>query len=117
MFTANLSRMQPASKDPSHDGRRQRWVEHRRERRQEFVAGALAAVRVHGAATGLDEVAAQVGVSKSVVYRHFADRDDLFGAVLDSIADDVLMPRIVGELGRVAEAQPEARVTDEATIR
>src|SRR6478752_1587548 len=98
MFTANLSRMQDVAKEPGHDGRRERWVEHR----QEFVAGALAAVRTHGAATGLDEVAAQVGVSKSVVYRHFADRDDLFGAVLDSIADDVLMPRILGELAQAA---------------
>ncbi|WP_426564659.1 TetR/AcrR family transcriptional regulator [Angustibacter sp. McL0619] len=109
--------MQEAKRGSAPDGRRERWVEHRRERREEFVAGALEAVRKHGVETGLDEVAASVGVSKSVVYRHFADRDDLFGAVLDSIADVVLMPRILGELAQTASAPPDQRVTDPATIR
>src|SRR3954454_18620672 len=117
MFTANLGRMQEAKRTTTPDGRRQRWVQHRRERRQQFVAGALAAVRQHGADTGLDEVAACVGVSKSVVYRHFADREDLFGAVLDAIADDVLMPHILSELEQAAGARPDQQVTDPETIR
>ncbi|GAA4352287.1 TetR/AcrR family transcriptional regulator [Angustibacter luteus] len=109
--------MQEGARTSSPDGRRQRWVEHRRERRQEFVQGALAAVRQHGADTGLDEVAASVGVSKSVVYRHFADREDLFGAVLDAIADDVLMPRILGALGEAAQATSEQLSLDADTVR
>ena len=62
------------------------------------MTAALAAVRRHGHDIGLDEVAAELGVSKSVVYRHFADRADLFGAVLDRVADEVLMPQLLGEL-------------------
>ncbi|WP_460458298.1 TetR/AcrR family transcriptional regulator [Angustibacter peucedani] len=99
--------MQEGGRRTSSDGRRRRWDEHRRERRQEFVQGALAAVRRHGASTGLDEVAAEVGVSKSVVYRHFHDRQDLFAAVLDAIAGDVLMPRMLQALAQVPEEAPD----------
>ncbi len=106
MFTANLVHVQEGGRRDTADGRRHRWDKHKRERRQEFVAGALAAVRRHGAATGLDEVAAEVGVSKSVVYRHFRDRQDLFAAVLDAIADDVLMPRVLEALARVPAQAP-----------
>lgn len=71
------------------------------------MQAALAAVRQYGSATGLDEVAAEVGVSKSVVYRHFADRQELFAAVLDAIADDVLMPRVITALQRLESADDE----------
>ncbi len=107
---------QQAASDAPPDGRRRRWAGHRAARREEFVAAAMAAVRRHGEATGLDEIAAETGVSKSVVYRHFADRADLFAAVLDAIADDVLMPRIAVELDQLG--QPDgAEVTDAETIR
>jgi AcrR family transcriptional regulator len=76
----------------------------------------MAAVRRHGEDTGLDEIAAEIGVSKSVVYRHFADRADLFAAVLDAIADDVLMPRITVALQQLAEVDGD-QVTDAETIR
>lgn len=97
------------------DGRRQRWAGHRQARRAELVAAAVEAVRAHGADTGLDEIAARAGVSKPVLYRHFADRADLFAAVLDAIADDVLMPRIVSELAGLPDL-PEPSVTDAATV-
>lgn len=76
----------------------------------------MAAVRRHGEATGLEEIAAETGVSKSVVYRHFTDRQDLFAAVLDAIADDVLMPRIADELAQL-RGSGGAEVTDVETIR
>ena len=52
-----------------------------------------------------------------MVYRHFADREDLFGAVLDAIADDVLMPRILGALGEAAQASSEQLTLDADTVR
>ena len=105
----------PAGHGPSSDGRRRRWDEHRRARRAEFVAAALTAVRRHGADTGLDEIAAEIGVSKSVVYRHFTDRSDLFAAVLDAIADEVLLPRIATELATLSDVA-EPPFTDAATV-
>lgn len=95
------------------DGRRRRWAGHRQARRSEFVAAAVQAIRLHGPQAGLDEIAAEAGVSKPVLYRHFADRSDLFAAVLDAIADDVLLPRI----GLDALADAGGELTDVATIR
>ena len=95
------------------DGRRQRWAGHRQVRRAQFVAAALEAIRSHGPDVGLDEIAAQAGVSKPVLYRHFADRTDLFAAVLDAIADEVLLPQI----GLDALADAGGELTDVDTIR
>lgn len=115
--------MQGVDEDPAPrpvDGRSRRWAEHRRARRAEFVDAAVAAVRRHGPDIGLDEVAAEIGVSKSVVYRHFTDRADLFSAVLDRIADDVLLPRLMGELallGSPAAGDTTDRLLDAAAVR
>ncbi|MCW2567499.1 MAG: putative Transcriptional regulator, TetR family [Mycobacterium sp.] len=67
------------------DGRSTRWEEHRRTRRAELVDAALAAIRRHGAGVGMDEIAALAGTSKTVLYRHFADKGDLYLAVCASV--------------------------------
>lgn len=95
------------------DGRRRRWAGHRQARRAELVAAAVEAIRAGGPHVGLDEIAARAGVSKPVLYRHFTDRDDLFAAVLDAIADEVLLPRI----GLEALGEGGGELTDAATIR
>lgn len=76
------------------DGRSTRWVEHRAARRRELVEAALRAIREHGASVGMDEVAAAAGTSKTVFYRHFADRAGLFHAVAERV--DALILRDVG---------------------
>ena len=53
------------------DGRASRWEEHRRQRRVELVDHTVRAIRQHGAGVGLDDIAAQAGTSKTVIYRHF----------------------------------------------
>lgn len=63
------------------DGRRTRWAEHRRRRREELVSAALRAITVQGAGIGMDDLAAAAGTSKTVLYRHFADKEDLYLAV------------------------------------
>lgn len=68
------------------DGRASRWDAHRRARRTELVDAALHAIRTHGAAVGMDEVAATAATSKTVVYRHFADRTQLYVAVCERVA-------------------------------
>ncbi|MFV0633664.1 TetR/AcrR family transcriptional regulator [Demequina sp.] len=69
----------------SVDGRDARWNQHRTERRRELVSHALRAIRVHGAGVGMDAIAARAGTSKTVIYRHFGDREGLYDAVVASV--------------------------------
>ena len=72
------------------DRRDSRWDEHRRTRREQLVQATLAAVGRHGAGVGMDEIAAEAGTSKTVVYRHFADRTELHAAVCARVAEQLL---------------------------
>jgi AcrR family transcriptional regulator len=74
----------------ARDRRDSRWDEHRRARREQLVDAALAAVSKHGAGVGMDEIAAEAGTSKTVVYRHFADRSALHVAVCSRVAGQLL---------------------------
>jgi AcrR family transcriptional regulator len=71
------------------DRRDSRWDEHRRARREQLVDATLAAVGRHGAGVGMEEIAAQAGTSKTVVYRHFADRTELHVAVCARVAEQL----------------------------
>jgi AcrR family transcriptional regulator len=83
------------------DRRDSRWDEHRRERRRQLVDATLAAVARHGAGVGMEEIAAEAGTSKTVVYRHFADRADLYVAVCDRVAAQ-LLPKLRGAIESTA---------------
>jgi AcrR family transcriptional regulator len=72
------------------DRRDSRWDDHRRARREQLVLATLAAVGKHGAGVGMDEIAAEAGTSKTVVYRHFADRTELHLAVCGRVAEQLL---------------------------
>jgi AcrR family transcriptional regulator len=84
---------------PALDGRRSRWTEHRRARREDLVAAAVEAVRRTGPDFAVDDVARSAGVSKTVIYRYFTDKDELVDAVLERISATVLLPRLLGEIG------------------
>jgi AcrR family transcriptional regulator len=75
-----------ASTRPRRDRRSSRWDEHRRARRHELTLATIVAIRAHGAEVGMSQVAAQARTSKTVVYRHFADKNDLYLAVCDRVA-------------------------------
>jgi AcrR family transcriptional regulator len=75
------------------DARRERWKGHREARRAEFVEATIRAVAEHGPDVGMDEIAAEAGVSKPVLYRHFADKSDLYVAV-GQRATEMLMDRL-----------------------
>ncbi len=81
-----------APKNVAHtrDRRDSRWDEHRRTRREQLVQATLTAVSRHGAGVGMDEIAAEAGTSKTVVYRHFADRAELYVAVCNRVASQLL---------------------------
>lgn len=59
------------------DGRKRRWHQHKVERRNELVDGTIEAIRRHGRFLSMDEIAAEIGVSKTVLYRYFVDKNDL----------------------------------------
>ena len=80
------------------DGRKRRWHQHKVERRTELVDGALDAIRRLGRDVGMDEIAAEIGVSKTVLYRYFVDKNDLTTAVLMRFTQTTLIPNLAAAL-------------------
>ncbi len=72
------------------DGRSTRWDDHREGRRAELVAAAVAAIDEHGSGASIAQIAASAGVSKPVLYRYFTDKNDLYRAVGQWSAEQVL---------------------------
>jgi AcrR family transcriptional regulator len=93
---------QPADPATRPDGRDTRWAEHRLARRVELVEATLRAVRRHWAGVGMDEIAAEAGTSKTVLYRHFGGKAGLYVAVVESV--DRL---IAGDLERALGSQQD----------
>ncbi len=90
--------IQPAQRSVPRDGRDARWEEHRATRRQELVEHTLRAIREHGPGVGMDEIAAQAGTSKPVLYRHFGDRNGVYLGVVEAVD-----ARVLADLGAVAD--------------
>lgn len=67
------------------------------------MEAALEAIREHGAGVSVATIAGAAGVTKPVLYRHFADRADLQRAVSERAAQ-LLLERLLPEL--VKERQP-----------
>ena len=78
----------------ARDGRSTRWDAHRARRCEEVVDAALTVLEEHGPDFGLDQVAARAGVTKPVIYRHFADRAGLVQAMGER-ATNRLMGRLM----------------------
>jgi AcrR family transcriptional regulator len=96
---------QPAS-ERAHaaPGRRLR----RAERREQVLAAATEAfARAGFAATSLDEIAAEAGISRVILYRHFESKTDLYRAVLDRACERLVAA--VGE-GQYTPASLDALV-------
>jgi AcrR family transcriptional regulator len=73
---------QPSSHDATPSAAGQRL--HRSARREQILVAAIHAFARNGyAATSLEDVAAEAGVSKVILYRHFESKADLYRAVLD----------------------------------
>jgi AcrR family transcriptional regulator len=89
---------------PDTDGRRLRWQAHREERRKALIDAAIRAVRRHGASAGMDQIAAEAGTSKPVVYRYFTDKADLYLAVGQRVAQG-----LVDRIKAAIEDQPDGR--------
>ena len=89
---------QNAPSSAKADGRKRRWHQHKVDRRNELVDGTLEAVRRRGSNVSMDEIAAEIGVSKTVLYRYFVDKNDLTTAVMMRFAQTTLIPNMASAL-------------------
>lgn len=71
------------------DGRSTRWNAHREQRRAELSRAARKAVHRGGPELSMDEMAAAMGTSKSIVYRYFTDKSGLQAAVGQAVLDEI----------------------------
>lgn len=92
--------------DQALDGRRLRWNEHRARRRAALVAAGVSAIDVHGPDASAEQIAEAAGISRTVLYRYFRDRDELRQAIADESVVAV-----------VASVLPKLQLTPGATPR
>jgi AcrR family transcriptional regulator len=113
---------EPIRRAKAVDGRTSRWTEHRAARREELIDAAIAAVKEYGSEVGMDQIAVAATTSKPVIYRYFADKNDLYRAIgqriiaqvvtaLHSIKDDpdpqVLLHASIDAYLQLLEDNPE----------
>ncbi|MFT4085655.1 MAG: TetR/AcrR family transcriptional regulator [Gordonia sp. (in: high G+C Gram-positive bacteria)] len=87
-----------AATSSGSDGRTQRWQQHKQARRDELIDGTAAAVRVLGPDPGMDEIATHIGVSKTVLYRYFGDKNELATAVSEQFLQKSVLPGLTETL-------------------
>ncbi|WP_435531048.1 TetR/AcrR family transcriptional regulator [Rhodococcus spelaei] len=85
-------------------------------RREELVDGTIAAIRARGRDIGMDEIASEIGVSKTVLYRYFNDKSDLTSATMTRYVETVLAPRMYAAIGSDMDEYELARVAITAYV-
>ena len=86
------------AKTAKTDGRKRRWHQHKVDRRNELIDGTIDAIRRRGQYVSMDEIAGEIGVSKTVLYRYFVDKNDLTTAVTMRFAQITLIPNMAKAL-------------------
>jgi AcrR family transcriptional regulator len=77
------------------DGRAARWAGQRERRRREFVEAALRAISQYGPGLSTERIAAEAGVARTQLYKHFTDATDIHCAIAERAVELVnadLMP-------------------------
>jgi AcrR family transcriptional regulator len=108
--TLRRSPLPATDDDGSSDGRRLRWAEHRLTRRAAFVQAGVVAIDEHGPSVSAEQIAAAAGVSRTVLYRYFRDKDDLRQAIAAEIVDQVIIS-VLPHLNLDAESTPRDVIT------
>jgi AcrR family transcriptional regulator len=76
------------------------------ERQAQILRAASRAFARGGfAATSMDDVAAEAGITRLIVYRHFASKEVLYRAVLTAVADRVRDEFLAGMVGPTRDDQ------------
>lgn len=97
------------------DGRRLRWAEHRTQRRAGFVAAGAAAIDEHGPDASAEQIAAAAGVSRTVLYRYFRDREDLRSAIADHVVTAVVQS-VLPHIAIGADSTPRSVITSAVDV-
>ncbi|MBC9823535.1 TetR/AcrR family transcriptional regulator [Terrabacter sp. MAHUQ-38] len=105
----------PGARATPRDGRDARWERHREERRAALVDATIRAIRKHGAGVGMDDIAAEAGTSKTVIYRHFDDKAGLYRAVAARI-DGRVVRNVGSALGGTGTAPGDTRDLVASTV-
>jgi AcrR family transcriptional regulator len=62
----------------------------RTARRAELLDAAIRAIRRGGGPVAMEDIAAEAGISRPILYRHFGDATGLYAAVADRFCQDLL---------------------------
>lgn len=81
----------PEAASGRSDGRSIRWLKHRDQRRAAIVAGGVIAIDMYGPDASAAQIADAAGVSRTVLYRYFHDKDDLQRSIAAHIVHSVLV--------------------------
>ncbi|MFI6169476.1 TetR/AcrR family transcriptional regulator [Nocardia sp. NPDC051052] len=91
---------------PRPDARTERWRAHREQVRGEFVDAAFRALAEHGPDVSMDDIARAAGCAKPKLYRHFADKTDLYLAILERV-QSVLWERVLAKISLTTDSVAE----------
>ena len=85
------------------------------QRRGELLDAATRAIRRLGPNVSMDDVAAEAGMTKPILYAHFGDKAGLASALAQRFAGDVI-PEVLGAFGRDLEPQQIVRAAIDTFI-
>lgn len=88
----------------------------RRDRRNELLDAADRAVRAHGPAVTMDRIAAEAGITKPILYRHFDGKGGLYEALARRYVDEAAAA-IGRGLGAATSPRQRIRVTIDALLQ
>jgi AcrR family transcriptional regulator len=83
-------RARPEGPRPAERGGDTARDERRAARREELLDAATAAIRRAGAGVSMEVIAAEAGVTKPILYKHFGDRDGLGAAMAGRVASELV---------------------------
>src|SRR6266853_6517397 len=97
----------PASPSPVPPVRKSRM--HADDRHRQLLRSAIDCVARNGfGGTKTKDIAAAAGVSEAILFRHFATKEDLYHAILDSREDKHGADRRIAELQTFVDARDDA---------
>ena len=87
----------------------------RAARREELLDAAARAIRRVGASASMEQLAAEAGITKPILYSHFGDKSGLASALADRFASDI-RTTLLSVLNRPQEERAMLRATVDAFI-
>src|SRR5689334_12075738 len=111
MTTEDPRAARPVHRQERRERRERRHVD-RAARRELLLESAIDGIRKHGPSASMDQLAAEAGITKPILYRHFGDRAGLVEQIAKRFADSLLSD-LQAALGQTT---PEPRTILSSTI-